>query len=67
MTHLWRAEVKRIERHRHVPKSIHKAGKLRRIVADAAAVKQARRVAHAKEGAEKTKPARMKHAVNQEE
>jgi hypothetical protein len=60
-------EIKRIERHRHVPKVIHKAGKLRRTMADAAAVKQARRVAHAKEGSLKTAPARKRKVVNQEE
>jgi hypothetical protein len=60
-------EIKRIERHRHVPKVIHKAGKMRRTVADAAAVKQARRVAHAKEGSMKTAPARKRKVVNQEE
>tara|TARA_Y100000746_G_scaffold143428_1_gene122677 strand:+ start:154 stop:495 length:342 start_codon:yes stop_codon:yes gene_type:complete len=39
-------EIKRITRHQHVPKAIHKAQKIRRVVEAAERTKKANRVAH---------------------
>mmetsp|Transcript_25659 Transcript_25659/g.48639 ORF Transcript_25659/g.48639 Transcript_25659/m.48639 type:complete len:455 (-) Transcript_25659:141-1505(-) len=57
-------EVKRIERHRHVPKAIVKAHKTRRTVIEAEGARQKARVAHSKPGQIKNVPARKKKVVN---
>eukprot|EP00955_Chlamydomonas_euryale_P105215 365622-Chlamydomonas_euryale.AAC.10 len=56
-------EVKRITRHRHLPKPIYKAAKARRIVVDADKRKLSRRVAHSKPGSVEVKPERKKKII----
>jgi WD repeat and SOF domain-containing protein 1 len=58
-------EIKRIQRHHHVPKAIHKAQKLRRVMTDADTRKKKHRVAHSAPGAEKKefRPARRDRIV----
>lgn len=56
-------EVKRIIRHRHVPKAIYKAAKLRRQMTDAERKKTQNRVAHSAPGSVELKPARKKKIV----
>mmetsp|Transcript_612 Transcript_612/g.1435 ORF Transcript_612/g.1435 Transcript_612/m.1435 type:complete len:210 (+) Transcript_612:236-865(+) len=58
-------EVKRILRHRHLPKSIYKTGKLRREVTDAERRKEANRRKHSAPGSVQKKPARQKKIVAQ--
>lgn len=53
-------DVKRISRHRHVPKPILKATKQRRNIIDNDRRKLERRIAHSKPGAIKVKPERKK-------
>ena len=53
-------EVKRITRHRNLPKPILKATKARRVVIDADKRKLGRRIAHSKPGSIKVKPERKK-------
>ncbi|KAK9844406.1 hypothetical protein WJX74_002087 [Apatococcus lobatus] len=60
-------EINRIVRHRHVPKPIYKAGKLRRTIVDADARKLQNVMKHSKPGSVKVKPARQKKIVGQEE
>jgi WD repeat and SOF domain-containing protein 1 len=58
-------EIKRIARNHHVPKAIHKAQKLRRVMTDSETRKKKRRVEHSAPGAEKKefKPARKERIV----
>ena len=58
-------EIKRIARNHHVPKAIHKAQKLRRVMTDSETRKKKRRVDHAAPGSEKKefKPARKDRIV----
>ena len=60
-------EVKRIARHRHVPKSIYKAAKLRITMTDAERRKQKNRDAHSKPDQIKRIPARKKKIVKEME
>ena len=46
-------EIKRIARHHHVPKAIHKAQKLRRVMTESETRKKKNRVEHSAPGAEK--------------
>lgn len=58
-------EISRIARNHHVPKAIHKAQKLRRVMTDSETRKKKKRVAHSAPGAEKKefKPARKNRIV----
>ncbi len=56
-------EVKRIARHRHVPKAIHRAGELRRTMEESQRRKRANRVKHATPGSVELKPARKERLV----
>jgi WD repeat and SOF domain-containing protein 1 len=56
-------EVKRIVRHRHLPSSLYKAGRLRRTMEEAERRRLNNRVAHSAPGAVKVKPARRKKIV----
>ena len=56
-------DIKRINRHRHLPKSIYKTGKLRREVMDAERRKEENRIKHSAPGSIKIKPARKKKIV----
>lgn len=58
-------EIKRIQRHHHVPKAIHKAQKLRRVMTQSETRKKKHRVEHSAPGAEKKefKPARRDRIV----
>lgn len=56
-------EVKRITRHRHLPKAIYTTGKLRREVTESERKKQLNRIKHSAPGSIKTKPARKKKIV----
>ena len=56
-------EIKRIERHRHLPKPVFKAAKLRTEMQEAERRKSQRRAAHAAPGAEPRVPARKKRIV----
>ena len=56
-------EIKRITRHRHVPKSIYKTQQLRRTVMESERKKQANRIKHSAPGAIKVKPHRKKKIV----
>ena len=56
-------EVKRIARHRHVPKAIHKAGALRRTMEDSQRRKRANTIKHSKPGSVELKPARKERLV----
>ena len=60
-------EVKRIARHRHVPKSIYKAAKLRVTMSDAERRKQKNREAHSAPGQIKRVPARKKKVIKEME
>jgi WD repeat and SOF domain-containing protein 1 len=59
-------EIKRIARHRHVPKAIYNASKLKGVMKKAADRKQKNVSAHSKETA-KPKAERRKHIITQEE
>lgn len=56
-------EIKRIVRHRHLPASLYKAGKLRRTMGESERRRTQNRVAHSAPGAVKVKPARRKKIV----
>eukprot|EP00246_Nothoceros_aenigmaticus_P003399 TRINITY_DN14548_c0_g1_i1.p1 TRINITY_DN14548_c0_g1~~TRINITY_DN14548_c0_g1_i1.p1 ORF type:complete len:453 (-),score=56.93 TRINITY_DN14548_c0_g1_i1:44-1402(-) len=56
-------DIKRIDRHRHLPKAIYKAGKLRHTVQDAARKRETRKRAHSGPGAVPHKAARKKRIV----
>ncbi|KIY94371.1 WD repeat and SOF domain-containing protein 1 [Monoraphidium neglectum] len=56
-------EVKRIVRHRHVPKAIYKAAKTRRKVQDADKRKLTNRIKHSAPGSVTVKPERKKKIV----
>jgi WD repeat and SOF domain-containing protein 1 len=56
-------EVKRIVRHRHLPTSLYKAGKLRRTMDESERRRTQNRVAHSAPGAVKIKPARRRKVV----
>ncbi|CAK0783726.1 hypothetical protein CVIRNUC_006925 [Coccomyxa viridis] len=56
-------DVKRIQRHRHLPAPLYKATKLRRTMTEAEDRKQKNRIAHSKPGSVITKPARKKKIV----
>ncbi|KAL6535813.1 hypothetical protein OROHE_012657 [Orobanche hederae] len=57
------ADVKRIDRHRHLPRAIYKAASLKRIMADAERTKQARKRAHSAPGSMPMEPLRKKRIV----
>lgn len=56
-------EIQRIDRHRHLPKPIYKAAKLRRTVYDAEKKREDRKRAHSAPGAVPHPPARKKRIV----
>jgi WD repeat and SOF domain-containing protein 1 len=58
-------EVKRIERHRHLPKSIMKATKTRRAATDSEKRKHKQRLAHSAPGVIKNVPARKTGIVSE--
>ncbi|KAI9114700.1 hypothetical protein K1719_014398 [Acacia pycnantha] len=60
-------EVKRILRHRHLPKPIFKATSLMRVMADARKRKDERRKAHSAPGSIKTKPLRTRRIIKEVE
>lgn len=60
-------EVKRVVRHRHLPKPIFKATALRRTIMDAEKRKEERRKAHSAPGSITTKPLRKKRIIKVEE
>ncbi|XP_024024327.1 DDB1- and CUL4-associated factor 13 [Morus notabilis] len=60
-------EVKRIVRHRHLPKPIFKAAALRRTVMEAVRRKEERRKAHSAPGSVTTKPLRKRRIIKVEE
>ncbi|CAA0816210.1 Unknown protein [Striga hermonthica] len=60
-------EVKRIVRHRHLPKPIYKAGVLRRIMAEAQRKKDERRRAHSAPGSIPREPFRKKRIIKEVE
>ncbi|WCJ30839.1 DDB1- and CUL4-associated factor 13 [Euphorbia peplus] len=60
-------EVSRIIRHRHLPKPIYVASKLRRMVTDAEKKKEDRRRAHSAAGSIVTKPLRQRRIIKEEE
>ncbi|KAL6529591.1 hypothetical protein OROGR_015214 [Orobanche gracilis] len=60
------ADVKRIDRHRHLPRAIYKAASLKRIMADAERKKQARKRAHSAPGSMPSEPLRKKRIVKEE-
>lgn len=60
-------EVKRIVRHRHLPKPIFKAAALRRTMIEAERRKEERRKAHSAPGSLTTKPLRKRRIIKVEE
>ncbi|KAG6419484.1 hypothetical protein SASPL_121706 [Salvia splendens] len=60
-------EVKRIVRHRHLPKPIYKAASLRRIMTDAQRKKDERRRAHSAPGSIINKPLRKRRIIKEVE
>lgn len=60
-------QVKRIARHRHVPKMIHKAAAEKRVILDSQKRKLKNRILHSKPGSITVVPERKKHIVSQEE
>ncbi|KAF7805968.1 DDB1- and CUL4-associated factor 13 [Senna tora] len=58
-------EVKRIVRHRHLPKPIFKATSLMRVMADARKRKEERRKAHSAPGSIKTEPLRRRRIIKE--
>ena len=56
-------EIKRITRHRHLPKSIYKTGQLRRTVQESERRKQQNRIKHSAPGSIQVKPQRKKKIV----
>ncbi|KAL6570701.1 hypothetical protein OROGR_000251 [Orobanche gracilis] len=59
------ADVKRIDRHRHLPRAIYKAASLKRIMADAERKKQSRKRAHSAPGSMPMEPLRKKRIVGE--
>ncbi|KAI5583067.1 hypothetical protein BDE02_07G127700 [Populus trichocarpa] len=60
-------EVKRIVRHRHLPKPIYKAGVLRRVMIEAERRKDHRRKAHSAPGSIVTEPMRKRRIIKEVE
>ncbi|XP_050208276.1 uncharacterized protein LOC126657611 [Mercurialis annua] len=60
-------EVKRIVRHRHLPRPIYKAAELRRTITDAERVKGERRKAHSAPGSIVSEPLRKRRIIKEEE
>ncbi|THF94342.1 hypothetical protein TEA_019922 [Camellia sinensis var. sinensis] len=60
-------EVKRIVRHRHLPKPIYKATSLRRIITEAARKKDERRRAHSAPGSMPREPLRKRRIIKEVE
>lgn len=60
-------EVKRIKRHRHIPRPIYKAGLLRRTMADAEKRKEDRRRAHSAAGSIPRKSIRKNRIIQEME
>ncbi|KAI9114674.1 hypothetical protein K1719_014372 [Acacia pycnantha] len=60
-------ELKRIVRHRHLPKPIFKATSLMHVMADARKRKDERRKAHSAPGSIKTKPLRTRRIIKEVE
>lgn len=60
-------EVKRIVRHRHLPKPIYKAGVLRRVMIEAERRKDQRRKAHSAPGSIVTEPMRKRRIIKEVE
>ena len=60
-------EVRKIEKHRHVPKPIYKAANLRKTMTEAAKRKEQRRAAHSAPGAVSFQPARKKKIIKEVE
>ncbi|MED6158560.1 hypothetical protein PIB30_033779 [Stylosanthes scabra] len=60
-------EVKRIERHRHLPKPIYKAAALMRAMSDAKKRKEERRKAHSAPGSVTTQPLRRRRIIKEVE
>ncbi|KAL9340007.1 hypothetical protein Peur_066226 [Populus x canadensis] len=60
-------EVKRIVRHRHLPKPIYKAGVLRRVMIEAERRKDHRRKAHSAPGSIVTEPTRKRRIIKEVE
>eukprot|EP00258_Populus_trichocarpa_P015691 XP_006372746.1 DDB1- and CUL4-associated factor 13 [Populus trichocarpa] len=58
-------EVKRIVRHRHLPKPIYKAGVLRRVMIEAERRKDQRRKAHSAPGSIVTEPMRKRRIIKE--
>ncbi|KAL7000454.1 hypothetical protein U1Q18_001604, partial [Sarracenia purpurea var. burkii] len=60
-------EVKRIVRHRHLPKPIYKASALRRIMIEAERKKEERRRAHSAPGSMPREPLRKRRIIKEVE
>lgn len=60
-------EIKRIVRHRHLPKAIYKAGSLRRIMYEAERKKYERRRAHSAPGSMLKEPLRKRRIIQEVE
>eukprot|EP00894_Picocystis_sp_ML_P003908 jgi/Pico_ML_1/54425/g4771.t1 len=60
-------EIRKIEKHRHVPKPIYKAATLRKTMTEAAKRKEQRRAAHSAPGSVSFKPARKKKIIKEVE
>lgn len=60
-------EIKRIRRHRHLPKHVYNERKLKRVMLDARKRKEDNRRAHSKPGSVPFVPERRKHVVREEE
>jgi WD repeat and SOF domain-containing protein 1 len=60
-------EIKSITRHRHLPKSIYKAKKLRRTMEDAEQRRQRNKIQHSAPGSVDVKPARKKKIIREME
>ncbi|KDQ06192.1 hypothetical protein BOTBODRAFT_121821, partial [Botryobasidium botryosum FD-172 SS1] len=56
-------EVGKVERHRHLPKAVHKAAELKRTMLDARQVKEDRRRKHTRAGESKPKAERKKAVI----
>ncbi|KAK9798589.1 hypothetical protein WJX73_005000 [Symbiochloris irregularis] len=60
-------EIRRIERHRHLPAPLYKAARLRRTMIDADRRRQDRRIAHSAPGSVKIQPARKARIIEEQE
>jgi len=60
-------EIKRIVRHRHLPKPIYKAGNIRRAMIEAEGRKEQRRQAHSAPGSRQPKPFRTRRLIKEVE